>query len=359
MDKVEDLIADIRAGKMVLLVDDEDRENEGDLVLAGQFATAKEINFMVREARGLVCLAMDSKQAERLGLSLMVGENDNHSPNQTAFTVSIEARVGISTGISAQDRATTIKVASDPQATPMSIISPGHIFPIKAKPGGVLQRSGHTEGSVDLVKLAGLYPSAAICEIMNDDGTMARLGELKDFAKKHDIKIGTIESIIEYRLRNEEHVRLMNEDSISIEGVGEFKVSYFRDYINDCVHYALSTGEWNEDSPVDVRVHIDRGPNDLLMDANEKSLKNYLKYIKEQQAGVLLVLRNSNFFSLTTESRDYKEFGIGAQILRALGAKKLNIISNSKKGLDGLTAFGVNINKVTPFSDFHQDNFKN
>ncbi len=351
MDKVEDLIADLRNGKMVLLVDDEDRENEGDLVLAGQFATPEQINFMVKEARGLVCLAMDSKQAERLGLALMVGESDNHSPNQTAFTVSIEAREGISTGISAKDRATTINVASDPAATPMSIISPGHIFPIKAKPGGVLQRSGHTEGSVDLVRLAGLYPSAAICEIMNDDGTMARLDELKAFAEKHSIKIGTIESVIEYRLRNEEHVRLIREEEIHIEEAGTFKVSYFGDYVNDCVHYALSYGEWSEGDPVAVRVHVDRGPEDLFLGVNDKKLKAYLKHVKDKGSGVLLVLRNSNFFSLNQESRDYKEFGVGAQILRALGAKNLDIFSNSKKSMAGLDAFGVRVNKVIPFSE--------
>jgi 3,4-dihydroxy 2-butanone 4-phosphate synthase/GTP cyclohydrolase II len=349
------LVEDIKAGKMVLLVDDEDRENEGDLVLAGEYATAEHINFMVKEARGLVCLAMSPEQSDRLGLSLMVGEGQNHSPNKTAFTVSIEAREGISTGISASDRALTIRVASDPEATPQSIITPGHIFPIKAKPGGVLQRSGHTEGSVDLMKLAGLQPSAVICEVMNDDGTMARYPQLKNFAEKHGLKIGSIEALTEYRLKNESHIEELHVEDFEIEGAADLKAHYFRDLINDQVHYAIVSGEWKNNEIVPIRVHVDRGPDDLLHGENQAALRNFLKFTKEKGKGVLLVLRHAKSFARPDAKRDFKEFGVGAQILKKLGAENLALVTNSQKNLTGLTAFGVQIKEMISFEQF----FKN
>lgn len=349
---IQELVEDLKSGKMVLLVDDEDRENEGDLVLAGMHATSEHINFMVKEARGLVCLAMSAEQSNRLGLSLMVGEGQNHSPNKTAFTVSIEAREGISTGISASDRALTIRVASDPAATPTSIITPGHIFPIKAKPGGVLQRSGHTEGSVDLMKLAGLQESAVICEVMNDDGTMARHPELVKFAEKHSLKIGSIEALTEYRLNNENHIEELHSEDFSVDGVENLRSYYFKDLINNRVHYALVYGEWNESDVVPVRVHVDRGPEDLLKPDNKTALNNFLKFSKEKGKGVLLVLRHANFFANPAAKRDFKEFGVGAQILKKLGAENLALITNSQKNLTGLTAFGVEVKETISFAQF-------
>lgn len=349
MHTVQELVEDLKAGKMVLLVDDEDRENEGDLVLAGEHVTAEHINFMVKEARGLVCLAMSAEQSDRLGLSLMVGEGENHSPNKTAFMVSIEAREGITTGISAADRALTIKVASDPNATPKSIITPGHIFPIKAKRGGVLQRSGHTEGSVDLMKLAGLHESAAICEVMNDDGTMARYPELVKFAEKFNLKIGSIEALTEYRLNNESHIEPLHSEDFELEGFKDLKAHYFRDQVKNQVHYALVHGKWSELDNVPVRVHVDRGPEDLLGPDNKADLNSFLKYADSKGQGILLVLRHSNFFSSPDAKRDFKEFGVGAQILKKLGASNLTLVTNSKKNLTGLTAFGVEVKESISF----------
>ncbi len=352
MHTVEELVKDLKTGKMVLLIDDEDRENEGDLVLAGEYATAQHINFMIKEARGLVCLAMSPEQSDRLGLSLMVGENQNYSPNKTAFTVSIEAREGISTGISASDRALTIRVASDPAATPQSIITPGHIFPIKAKLGGVLQRSGHTEGSVDLMKLAGLKQSAVICEVMNDDGTMARYQELVKFAKKHSLKIGSIQALTEYRLNNESYIEELYSEEFEFDEIKGLKVHYFKDLVNNQIHYAIVVGEWSPLDKVPVRVHLDRGPKDLLRGENKSALNNFLKFSKEKGKGVLLVLRNVVFFVNSEVKRDFKEFGIGAQILKKLGAENLILVTNSEKKLAGLTAFGVKVKGIISFKQF-------
>lgn len=352
MHTVKELIEDIKAGKMVLLVDDEDRENEGDLVLAGEHATAENINFMVKEARGLVCLAMSREQSDRLGLSLMVGENQNHSPNKTAFMVSIEAREGISTGISAADRALTIQVASNPESTADSIITPGHIFPIKAKPGGVLQRSGHTEGSVDLCKLAGLTPSAVICEVMNDDGTMARYPELVKFAEKFNLKIGSIEALTQYRLETESHIELLHSEEVSTDSAGTVKAHYFKDLVTGRIHYALVKGEWDVKDTVPVRVHVDRGPEDLIKSENSSALNKFLNFADENKKGVLLVLRHPNYFSNPDAKRDYKEFGVGAQILKKLGAENLALVTNSKNNLTGLTTFGVEIKDMISYSQF-------
>ncbi len=350
MHTVEELVEDLKAGKMVLLVDDENRENEGDLVLAGEYATTKHINFMIKEARGLVCLAMSPEQSDRLGLSLMVGESQNHSPNKTAFTISIEAREGISTGISASDRALTIRVASDLASTPESITTPGHVFPIKAKPGGVLQRSGHTEGSVDLMKLAGLKESAVICEVMNDDGTMARYLELIEFAKKHNLKIGSIEALTEYRLNNESYIEELYSEEFNSHEVKGLKVHYFKDLVNKQIHYAIVFGEWNVLDRVPVRVHVDRGPEDLLKTGNKDALNSFLKFAKKKGRGVLLILRNAIFFANPEVKRDFKEFGVGAQILKKLGAQNLALVTNSKKNLAGLTAFGVEVKEIISFN---------
>ncbi len=353
LDKIEDLVEDIKNGKMVLLVDDEDRENEGDLVLAGQFCKPEQINFMVKEARGLVCLAMSQKQCEKLGLSLMVGESQNNSPNKTAFTVSIEAREGITTGISAADRAHTIRVASDLNATTQSIITPGHIFPIRAKQGGVLERAGHTEGSVDLMKIAGLDPSAVICEVMNDDGTMARAPELVAFAKKHGIKIGSIEELIEYRLNNETYLEKLYTETFTSESGKELATHYFKDKVNNKIHYAMLSGNLDVTKPVPVRVHVDRGPEDLFNSRNSLALNSFVKHDEFDNACAVVVLRHSNYFSSPQAKRDQKDIGIGAQILSQLGIKEILLATNSEVELSGLSAFGVSLVDTLPFKRFY------
>ena len=352
LDSIESLISDVKKGKVVLLVDDENRENEGDLVLAGGFCTPEQINFMVKEARGLVCLALSQEQCRRLGLSLMVGESQNNSPNKTAFTVSIEAREGITTGISAGDRAHTIRVASDKSATPQSIITPGHIFPIRSKQGGVLERAGHTEGSVDLMKLAGLNPCAVICEVMNDDGSMARMPELVEFAKKHGIKIGSIEDLIEYRLNHESYIEELYSESFNSETGLDLTTHYFKDQVNDRIHYAMVTGDLNLPKPIPVRVHVDRGPEDLFNKQNSKAISRFLKFSKDYGVGIVVVLRHSNYFSSPLSKRDKRDIGTGAQILSQLGAKEILLAVNSEVKLTGLPAFGVSVVNTLPFKQF-------
>jgi 3,4-dihydroxy 2-butanone 4-phosphate synthase/GTP cyclohydrolase II len=355
LDSIEDLVSDIKQGKMVLLVDDENRENEGDLVLAGEFCSPEQINFMVKEARGLVCLAMSQEQCNRLGLSLMVGESQNNSPNKTAFTVSIEAREGITTGISAADRAHTIRVASDTSAGPQSIITPGHIFPIRAKQGGVLERAGHTEGSVDLMKLSQLNPCAVICEVMNDDGTMARMPELIDFAKKHKIKIGSIEDLIEYRLNHESYIEELYSESFKSQTDLDVRVHYFKDKVNDRIHYAMVVGNLDQSKPVPVRVHVDRGPEDLFNSQNSSALNRFLKFSNDKGAGVVVVLRHSNYFSSPLSKRDRKDIGIGAQILSKLGVSEILLATNSEAKLTGLSAFGVSVVDTLAFKGFYKE----
>src|SRR5690606_30624590 len=255
MNSIHDIIEDIKLGKMVILIDDEDRENEGDLILAADFVSADKINFMSREARGLICLSLTPEQIEKLEIPLMVKDDKNLSPHKTAFTVSIEASEGISTGISAFDRAKTIEVAANPNAKPKDIITPGHIFPIKGQPGGVLKRAGHTEASIDLAKLAGLTPAAVICEVMNDDGSMARTPDLIKFALKHDIKIGTIVDLIEYRMMNERLIEEEAKANLPTAYGDGFEVRVFKSHVNGLEHVALVKGDINPDEPTLVRVH--------------------------------------------------------------------------------------------------------
>ncbi|RME69005.1 MAG: 3,4-dihydroxy-2-butanone-4-phosphate synthase, partial [Nitrospirae bacterium] len=250
---IEEAIEDIRQGRMVILVDDEDRENEGDLCMAAEKVTPEAINFMAKYGRGLICLALTPERVEELKLPMMT--NENESPHGTAFTVSIEARHGVTTGISAHDRAHTIKVAIDPKTRPEDLVKPGHVFPLKAKPGGVLQRVGHTEGSVDLARLAGLYPAGVICEIMNDDGTMARVPQLMEFAREHGLKIVTIKDLIEYRMRKESLVKRIAEVKMPTHYGGEFRAIAYENMVDDQVHIALVKGEIKPDEPVLVRVH--------------------------------------------------------------------------------------------------------
>lgn len=361
---IEELIEDIRLGKMVLLIDDEDRENEGDLVLAADHVNPAMINFMAVEARGLICLALSPAQIERLQLPQMVRDDQNFSPNKTAFTVSIEASFGVTTGISAADRAHTVRVASSPEAKPSDIHMPGHIFPIRAQQGGVLKRAGHTEGSVDLAKLAGLNPAAVICEVMNDDGTMARVPDLKKFAKKHGIKIGTIVDLIEYRLSREVLVEEIFSTELSSD-LNQLKARVFKSRLDGVEHLVLQKGEIDKDTPVLVRVQADSYTKDLFstLQSGETSLQQALKKISDEGSGALLLIRGSNrpqglvaeLKSINGENSvremDHRDYGIGAQILRAIGAQKIKLLSNTVEKRIGLKAFDLEIIDFVPLKD--------
>ncbi len=357
MNTIRELIEDIQAGKMVILVDDENRENEGDLILAADFVTPQAINFMAKEARGLICLSMTSAQIQRLGLPQMVKDDFNLSPNKTAFTVSIEASSGVTTGISAADRSHTIRVAANPLAKPSDIIVPGHVFPIRALDGGVLKRAGHTEASVDLARLAGLNPAAVICEIMNSDGSMARVSELTEFARVHEIKIGTIEDLIKYRLENESFIEERAAAEFpTVFGEG-FSVRVFRNSLNGREHVALTKGDLSSTSePVLVRVHNENVLGDVfggVQTPTGDSLKRAFDLINKAGRGVIVYLRQDDMalrlerwvasnltMATTVDSRDY---GVGAQILRALGLKRIVLLSNHPVPRAGLKGFGIEI----------------
>jgi 3,4-dihydroxy 2-butanone 4-phosphate synthase/GTP cyclohydrolase II len=360
----EELIEDIRLGKMVLLVDDEDRENEGDLVLAADHVTPAMINFMAMEARGLICLALSSEQIDRLQLPQMVRDDQNFSPNKTAFTVSIEASWGVSTGISAADRAHTIRVAASPGAKPSDVHMPGHIFPIRAQHGGVLKRAGHTEGSVDLAKLAGLNPAAVICEVMNPDGSMARVPDLKQFAQKHGIKIGTIVDLIEYRLSRE----VLVEEILNVELPSEFRgfrARIFRSRVDGVEHLVLQKGEISKEKPALVRVHVEAGTRDLFsqLEHGESSLQQAVHQIEKNGDGLLLLLRGvakpaglvGEIKALCGEKAqpemDSRDYGIGAQILRAAGAHQIRLLSNKVEKRVGLKAYDLEIVEIVSLKE--------
>lgn len=365
---VEELIADIREGKIVILVDDEDRENEGDLVLAADHVTAQQINFMASEARGLICLALSSQQIDRLQLPLMVREDMNLSPNKTAFTVSIEAAQGVSTGISAADRAHTIRVAAHAQAKPADISMPGHVFPIKAQSGGVLRRAGHTEGSVDLAKLAGLNSAAVICEVMNSDGTMARVPDLMKFAQMHNLKIGTIVDLIHYRLQNETLVQEVHQSLMSWPLGENWKVRVFKSQVDQTEHLVFQKGEPDFLEPVMTRVQVDHFFRDLWsqIEQGESSFLKSLKEIEKHGSGIAILLRGHNRAVIQNELKsleqsaedpsyqglkmDDRDYGIGAQILRKLGARKLRLLSHHPEKRVGLKAFDIEIVEVLPLT---------
>jgi 3,4-dihydroxy 2-butanone 4-phosphate synthase/GTP cyclohydrolase II len=369
-DSIEDLIHDIRQGKIVILVDDEDRENEGDLVLAADHVTPAAINFMAAEARGLICLALSSQQIENLQLPLMVREELNHTPNKTAFTVSIEASSGVSTGISAADRAHTIRVASQPKATPADVNRPGHVFPIRAQQGGVLRRAGHTEGSVDLAKLAGLNPAAVICEVMNSDGTMARVPDLISFAKKHGLRIGTIVDLIQYRLQHEALVTEVVDHTqayFSRSLPNGWKVRIFKNQIDSVEHLVLQKGEFDPKQPHLVRIHIDNFIRDLFANlrTGESLLTRSVCRIDQEGAGTIIILRGFNSPMIQNELKifdpkpeaagqgvqvDTRDYGIGAQILRDLGLRKIRLLTNHSDRKVGLKAFDVEIVETIPLT---------
>lgn len=352
MNSIQDIIQDIRDGKMVIMVDDENRENEGDLILAADFVTAQAINFMAVEARGLICAALDSAQIRRLGLPQMVKDDVNHSPNKTAFTVSIEAASGVSTGISAADRAHTIRVAASPLSTSADIIVPGHVFPIRAQDGGVLKRAGHTEASVDLARLAGLLPAAVICEVMNLDGTMARTEQLKAFAQKHNLKIGTIEDLIKYRLENESFVEQKVNGAV-IETLGrDYRVHTFINRLDGREHLALVKGDLKSSEPMLVRVQVQNSLLDVFSTASgspRDQLLKSLEIIDREGRGVLVYLTDDNMN--ISANGDQRNYGVGAQILHALGLKKIKLISSHPAKRAGLAGFGIEIvDSVNPSS---------
>lgn len=368
LNTIEELIADIQNGKMVIMIDDEDRENEGDLIVAADYITPEMVNFMATDARGLICLSLTATQIDQLGLPLMVKDDNNRSPNRTAFTMSIEASRGVSTGISAADRALTIKVAASQSAKPEDIIVPGHVFPIRAQDGGVLKRAGHTEASVDLVRLSGLNPAAVICEIMNADGTMARLPQLIEFAKKHNIKIGTIESLIRYRIQNESFVIQRSKAKMPSQFGEGFNVHLFENKLDGREHIAIVKGEIDPSSPTLVRVHSENLLGDVFRSDRTQSgefLQKALNLISENGSGVFVYLRMEDMqdrlfhriesYRKTDEGQlydvdapkafgsDQRDYGVGAQILRALGVKKIKLISNNPSKRVGLKGYGLEI----------------
>ena len=356
----QEIIEDLRQGKMVIIMDDEDRENEGDLVMAAQCVTAESINFMARFGRGLICLTLTEERCRQLRLPLMV--TDNQTPYSTNFTVSIEAATGVTTGISAADRALTIQVAANPESRPEDLVQPGHIFPLKAQPGGVLTRAGHTEAGCDLAQLAGFEPAAVIVEILNDDGSMARRPDLERFAETHQLKIGTIADLISYRLENEMSIKTLAECYFPTE-YGDFRLHSFEDTVNGQVHLALVYGEIDPEQETLVRVHMADPLSDLLASQREPahwSLPDVMQHIQAAGKGVLVVLRqpeqnkqlaakivryqmqDQDDVSAQKGGWDMRTFGVGAQILSALGVRKMRVIGTPTK-LTGVSGFGLEL----------------
>ncbi len=366
LSSIEDILADIRAGKMVVLVDDEDRENEGDLVIPADNCTPEVINFMAKHGRGLICLAMTRQRVEQLGLPLMA--KDNLSRHQTAFTVSIEAREGVTTGISAADRAHTVKVAIDPAKGAADIATPGHVFPLVARDGGVLVRAGHTEASVDIARLAGLTPAGVICEIMNDDGSMARLPDLVGFAQLHGLKVGTIADLIAHRRRHDNLVRRVLEDRIDSRWGGEFKMLVYRNTVEHAEHIALVKGDISGAEPVMVRVHALNVIEDVLGDKSSESaglLHGAMKAIGDAGRGVVVLIREPRPNALSDrvkrrlghpvdEQGHLRDYGIGAQILLDLGLKDMIVLSNRVKGLVGIEGYGLNVTDIRPLKPIEE-----
>lgn len=371
VNSIEEVIEDIKAGKMIILVDDEDRENEGDLCMAAELVTPEAINFMATHGRGLICLTLTPDHLEKLQLPMMV--QHNRSPFETAFTVSIEARTGVTTGISAADRARTIEAAVAPDVKPEDIISPGHIFPLRARRGGVLVRTGQTEGSVDLAKLADLSPSGVICEIMKDDGTMARMPDLEVFAKEHDLKIATIKDLVAYRTRMDKLVHRAAETSLPTF-LGDFKAVVYTNDVDDQEHVALVKGEIDSNDEIMVRVHSACLTGDVFGSKRcdcGSQLHNAMRMVDKEGVGIVLYMQQEGrgiglanklrAYALqeqgmdTVEANielgfkpDLRDYGIGAQILRDLGVKKMRLITNNPKKIVGLEGYGLEVTDRLP-----------
>ncbi|MCR9126796.1 MAG: 3,4-dihydroxy-2-butanone-4-phosphate synthase [Rhodobacteraceae bacterium] len=344
----EDIIEDARNGRMFILVDHEDRENEGDLVIPAQMATPEAINFMATYGRGLICLSLPGDRIDALGLELM--STNNSSRHETAFTVSIEAREGVSTGISAHDRARTVAVAIDASKTAADIATPGHVFPLRARRGGVLVRAGHTEAAVDLSRLAGLNPSGVICEIMNEDGTMARLPDLVGFAQRHGLKIGTISDLIAYRRRHDNLVRLKREEPVTSEFGGAWSLRIYSDETQGAEHIALIKGDISGDDPVLVRMHAMDPMLDVVGLGGAGRAGEFgcaMQQIAREGRGALVLLRDTQMKLDTDEEESPKtlrQYGVGAQILSSLGLSRLTLLTNSPvPKLVGLEAYGLEI----------------
>ncbi len=358
-----DLIEEARNGRMFILVDDEDRENEGDLVIPAQFATPDAINFMARHARGLICLAMTRHRVEQLGLSLM--SRSNGTRHQTAFTVSIEAREGVTTGISAADRAHTVAVAINPECGRDEIVTPGHVFPLVAREGGTLIRAGHTEAAVDLARMAGLVPAGVICEIMNDDGTMARLPDLVAFAQHHNLKLGTIADLIGHRRRTERLVRRIEEGTIEHVAGGEWRVLVYVNTVEYQEHIALVKGDVAVGGPPMVRMHAIDLLDDMTGGANWISLHGAMRLIAQEGRGAVVLIREHRATALSERVRNLngprrpqplRDYGIGAQILLDLGVKDMVLLSNTKRRtIIGLEGYGLNIVDQRPILDPDRD----
>ncbi|GAK44112.1 3,4-dihydroxy-2-butanone 4-phosphate synthase [Tepidicaulis marinus] len=366
---IEDVIEDARNGKMFILVDAEDRENEGDLVIPAQMATPEAVNFMAKYGRGLICLSMTGERAKQLNLQLM--SNTNQSRHQTAFTVSIEAREGITTGISAHDRARTISVAIDPTKAERDIVSPGHVFPLVARDGGVLVRAGHTEAAVDIARLAGLYPAGVICEIMNEDGTMARLPDLVQFAQLHGLKIATIADLIAYRRKHDNLIHRAIETEIDTRYGGKFDLKVYLNTVEYAEHIALVKGDISTPEPVLVRMHAINVFDDMLGAEGKLNthggradlLQNSMRIIEEEGRGVIVLIRDTTATVVSdmllhkgdddgqSMPRRLREYGVGAQILLDLGIHNMVLLSDTTRQVVGLDGYDLHIVGQEPISD--------